>query len=138
MNTKQPKWLTKLLEVFVSSVEWTNISSPVHQIFTYRCRFNHGDNVWEVTVSPWLHEFYGGKDDGAVQLPTYEVNLLSIADEFDEVNHIGFDTNRLETSIRGKIEKSAVSLSICQQPPSINVLKKVNAFTGEVTNISRY
>lgn len=133
---KQPKWLSRLLEVFLEAVEWTSVKSPTHHVFTYRCRFNHSEGVWELVVSPWLHEIYGGRHDGAVRLPTYELNLLSVADEFDTVKYIGFDTDRLESTIEGKIEDNWVHLIFSRRAPQdSNVRKKINTYTGEVTKI---
>lgn len=132
----QPKWLSRILEIFLESVEWTSIKSPTHHTFTYRCQFNHDESVWELAISPWLHEIYGGKHDGAIRLPSYEMNVLSVADEFDTVKHIGFDTNRLEASIEGKIEDAWIHLIFRRLPPeNSNVRKKLNTYTGEVTKI---
>jgi hypothetical protein len=132
----QPKWLCRLLEVFMESVEWTSVKSPTHQVFTYRCQYNHSEQVWELIISPWLHEIYGGKNDGAIRLPTYEMNVLAVADEFDSVKHIGFDTARLESSIEGKIDDTWVHLIFSRKAPeNSNVRKKINIYTGEVTKI---
>jgi len=133
MREKQPNWVQRILEVFLQSVEWTSLKTPVHQTFTYRCQ--NIDGTWEVVVSPWMHEMYGGRYDGALRLPTYEMNLLAIADEFDNVSYIGFDSDRLEATIEGKIDNSWATVIFRREAPKSKARKKINTYTGEVTKI---
>jgi hypothetical protein len=135
MKKNEPKWVSRILEVFLQSIEWTSIKSPVHQTFTYRCQ--NIDGTWEIVVSPWMHEIYGGRYDGALKLPSYEMNLLAVADEFDSINYIGFDTDRLEVTIEGKIDDSWVNFVFRKNAPQRSKFrKKLNVFTGEVTKIT--
>ncbi len=134
MKKNEPNWIDRILEIFLQSVEWTSIKAPVNQTFTYRCQ--QIDGAWEVVVSPWMHEIYGGKYDGALRLPAYEMNLMMIADEFDTVRYIGFDTDRMEASIEGTVEQSWVTFIFRRLAPKSKVRKKFNTFTGEVTKIT--
>lgn len=136
MKQQQPQWLNTLLDLFIKSVEWASIQAPVHQIFTYRARCS--DNIWEIVISPFLHEIYGGKEDGDVKSPMYEVDILPLADEFDSLIYIGFDSDRGEVSIEGLIDQSQVTLILCQTPRNSKVRKKINTFTGEITRIKNH
>jgi hypothetical protein len=129
----QPQWLENLLEVFLHAIEWTSIKTPTHQTFTFRSQ--HVDETWEITISPFLHEIYGGKHDGALRLPTYELNMLTVANEFDKLTYIGFDTDRTEASIEGEINGESVTLIFRRLAPKSKTRKKINTFTGEVTKI---
>ncbi len=134
MRENEPNWIERVLNVFLQSVEWTSLKTPVDQTFTYRCQYI--EDTWEVVISPWMHEIYGGRYDGALRLPAYEMNLLSVADEFDSVSYIGFDTDRLEASIEGKIDNSWATIIFRKLAPrKSRVKKKINTFTGEVTKI---
>lgn len=130
---EEPIWVERILEVFLQSVEWTSLKTPINQTFTYKCQ--NIDGVWEITMSPWLHEIYGGKCDGAIRLPHYEMNLITLTNEFDKVDYIGFDTDRMQVTIEGKIEDSWVSLILRRSPPRSKTRKKINTFTGEITKI---
>lgn len=132
MKTK-PSWIERILKVFLQSIEWTSLKTPAAQTFSYRC--SYVNDTWEVTISPWLHEIYGGKYDGALRLPAYEVNLLAMADEFDKVSYIGFDTDRHEATIEGRIGESLAVLTFRKLPPNGKIHKKINTYTGEVTKI---
>lgn len=134
MKTK-PNWIDRILETFLESIEWTNIGTPINHTFSYRC--SNDNNYWEITFSPWVHEIYGGKHDGALKVPFYEINLLTVADEFDKVSYIGFDTDRFEATIEGKIEDSLATLIFRKLPPTTKFHKKVNTYTGEVTKIAK-
>lgn len=134
MRENEPLWVERLLQAFLRSVEWTSLKTPTHQTFTYKCQ--NIDGTWEISVSPWLHEIYGGKHDGAIKLPLYEMNLLEIMKEFNKVEFVGFDTDRLEATIDGEINMSWVSFRFRRLPPiPTNIRKKINIYTGEVTKI---
>jgi hypothetical protein len=132
-KTKEPQWIGHILDVFLKNIEWTSLKTPTHLTFTYRATLR--DGVWEVILSPWLHEIYGGKFDGALKLPTYEVNILAVAKNFEEVSYIGFDTHRLEASIEGVICGSKATVLFRRLAPKNQIRRKINTFTGEVTKI---
>lgn len=127
----KPNWIKRILKIALKSVQWTTLKSPINKTFGYRCFTKNGS--WTILFFPWLHEIYGGKYDGGVKLPLYEVNLLDMADEFDKINYIGFDTEKSDTLIKGEIENNKLSIIFSKTPPNKNICKKINAYTGEVT-----
>jgi hypothetical protein len=129
----QPKWVDHILDVFLENIEWTSLKTPTDQTFTYKAQ--NIDGIWELVISPWMHEIYGGKDDGALRLPTYEVNVLALVNELDAVTYIGFDSDRLEATVEGKICGTRVVIILRRLAPKSRVRKKINTFTGEVTKI---
>ena len=133
---KEPAFINRLFSVFLKSVEWISVKAPPQDVFAYRCRTI--DGAWEIAVSPWVQEFYGGKKDGGCYLPTYGMNLMMLADEFDTIKYIGFDSSKLESHIEGTIDNDFVNLIFRRQPVGASKPKrKLNVFTGEVSRISR-
>jgi len=129
MKKQLPAWVDELLHVFVDSVEWTSVKSDPHQIFTYRCKLEEG--MWYITVEPVLHEHWGGRNDGAVVTPRYMMDVMWVAEHFDQVRDIGFDTDRLEVNIEGLIGKNHVYIVFSRQPGS-RMKKLINAYSGEI------
>jgi hypothetical protein len=133
---EKPCWINRILNTFLNSIEWTNVRSSLEKTFSYKCK--KIDGIWEIVFSPWLQEIFGGKNDGLIKVPSYEINLLNIAEEFDTVNYIGFDTDTSETIIQGEIEQSPAIFTFRKSPPNvIKSRKKYNTYTGEITTIRR-
>ena len=129
-----PNWLQTLLNAFLKSIKWTSLQTPIDQTFAYRCQEH--DDRWRVIVSPWLHEIYGGRNDGSTKIPAYEVNVLPITNQFDKIHYLGFDADRLEARIEGEIDNDWVTFVLRRLPPKgSRIRKQINTFTGEVTKI---
>lgn len=130
---KKPAWINTLLKVFIKSVSWISLKTKIPQTFTYKCA--NSDGLWEIQIFPWLHEIYGGKYDGDLHIPSFEIDLLPIVKEFKKIYSINFNTDSFETYIEGEIKDCYVNLIICSYPPDSKTYKKLNTFTGEVTKI---
>ena len=132
---EKPWWLQKIIDAFIDSIEWRDIKTPIQETFTYKCQKTY--EAWEITFSPWIHEIYGGKNDGMIKTPKYEINLLNLSNQLEIVTYINFNTKKSSSRIEGIMGNDIVVIDICKNPPeNSKTRKKINIFTGEITKVT--
>lgn len=127
-----PDRLYKIVTDTINSINWNSLGCDAATAFHYRyqkCQYGG----WTVVIHPAVHEVIGGKDDGALIYPKFNISILDIMKHFDEVTDLVLTSRESKFCIDGIVGDMLFSLEILEKPPvRSKVSKNYNIYTKEV------
>jgi hypothetical protein len=131
MEETLPNRLHQIVIETIQAIQWNSLNCDPINVFHYRYRKNKDDDSWETVIHPAIHEVVGGKNDGALVYPKFDISILDISKKFDQILDITFDNSQIY--IDGIIDNFIFTLEIMDRPPrKAKVTKNFNWHTKEV------
>lgn len=131
-----PDRLYKIVTDTINSIKWNSLGCDAAAAFHYRYHQNEY-GAWTVVIHPAVHEVIGGKDDGALIYPKFNLSIFDITKLFDEVFDLILTSKESKFCIDGIVDNLLFSLEIMEKPPvRYKVTKNYNVYTKEVAKKS--
>lgn len=129
---KLPDRLYRIVTDTINSINWNSLDCDAATSFHYR--YNKDQyGTWTVIIHPAIHEIIGGKDDGALIYPKFNLSVHDILKHFDEVFDLILTSRESKFCIDGIVGDMLFSLEIMEKPPlKAKVTKNYNIYTKEV------
>jgi len=119
----RPPWLTELIERLSGLFEPADDVARVG----FDCRW--AEDGWELMLFLGRTEVVGGPQDGQTKLANFRLDLLTVLDNFSEVDHVEWHANPQTPpreseadpsllEIRGLAEEESLTLLIFAAPPT--------------------
>jgi hypothetical protein len=131
-----PDRLYKIVTDTINSIRWNSLGCEAASSFHYRYHKNEYGS-WTVVIHPAVHEVIGGKNDGTLIYPKFNISVFDITKLFDEVFDLILTSKEAKFCIDGIVGNMLFSLEIMEKPPArYKVTKNYNAYTKEVAKKS--
>jgi hypothetical protein len=129
---KLPDRLYRIVTDTINSIAWNSLGCDAATAFHYRYHKNQY-GAWTVVIHPAVHEVIGGKDDGALIYPKFNLSIHDIIRRFDDVTDIVLSSKESKLFVDGIVGEHLFSLEIMEKPPArAKVSKNFNWYTKEV------
>lgn len=120
MNPTPPEWLKDFADAVVRYLVPAGAMPPVG------CHYAQEDEQWEVTLFAAATEVIGGRRDGARRPSCFSVDVLRVAQHFDDVHLIEWQAHPVDIddelgahlSIEGNCSGHSVWLRILAEAPA--------------------
>ena len=121
---KPPAWMRRVLDAVSKGFSPEASCGPLGYVWIPPDEYS--DEPWKVAVFPTPIEVLGGRNDGAIILPGFRVDLMHVIDSFDNFPQITWRapseyTGELDgpcVGFVGKLKKVKLELFIFDEPPN--------------------
>jgi len=114
-----PNWLETLVDIVANCIEAHNAMGPLEY------RYSLEEEITELIVYPTPVELVGGAVDGAIVVPGFSLDVLTLQSAFEPVEAVSWQAHGLgphdlegpHLSVEGRYQGHAVWLRVLAEPP---------------------